>query len=43
VSTAFKGESGMLPLDDGGNWNGVQVGCVLVFGAVPNERAAITS
>ena len=43
VSTAFNGESGMLPAVDGGTGKGAEVGCVLVLGEVPNERAAITS
>ena len=43
VSTALSGESGILPLDDGGTGNGSEVGCVFVLGDVPIERAAITS
>ena len=43
VSTALSGESGILPLDDGGTGNGAEVGCVFVLGDVPIERAAITS
>lgn len=43
VSTAFSGDSGTGPLEVGGIGKGVEVGCVLVFGDVPSDRAAITS
>jgi len=43
VSTAFSGEFGVVPADDGGMGNGTEVGCVLELGAVPKESAAITS
>jgi hypothetical protein len=32
-----------VPSKSGGIGKGVEIGCVLVFGDVPNERAAITS
>lgn len=43
MSTAFNGDSGTVPFHDGGIGKGAEVGCVLVLGEVPNERAAITS
>lgn len=43
VSTAFSGEIGIERSGGTGNGNGVDVGCVLVFGAVPRDRAAMTS
>lgn len=43
VSTAFRGDPGILPSQEGDVGNGVEAGCVLAFGDVPRERAAITS
>ena len=43
VSTALNGEFELRNSESGGEGNGAVVGCELVFGGVPNERAAITS
>ena len=43
VSTALSGELDARKLDSGGAGKGVAIGCEVVFGGVPSERAAITS
>lgn len=42
VSTEFRGEGGK-GLEGAGNGKGCDIGCVLVLGGVPKDRAAITS
>lgn len=43
VSTELRGESGTFGSGELGKGNGMAGGCVVVFGGVPKERAAITS
>jgi hypothetical protein len=43
VSTALSGEFAVGNSLTGGDGKGAVVGCVVVFGGVPSERAAITS
>lgn len=43
VSTALNGELGTEPVDTGGVGKGDDVAWALAFGAVPSDRAAITS
>lgn len=43
VSTAFRGELDNGSVDTGGVGKGVEEDCAFEFGAVPSDRAAITS
>jgi hypothetical protein len=43
VSTALSGEFSGRNSELGGDGKGVAIGCELLFGGVPSERAAITS